>query len=71
MDFHMDKTEKFTGVHYQVGVDYLLNKHVGIGLNAGTIYGRFLDSEGVISGSMEKSVEIYRVFINGGLNFYF
>lgn len=51
--------------------DYLLNKHVGIGVNAGIIYGNVYDEDGVIPNSMDQSVEFYRIFINSGLHFYF
>ena len=59
------------GLHYQLSADYLLSKHVGIGVNAGMIYGNVYDKDGVIPGSMDQSVEFYRIFINGGLHFYF
>ncbi len=62
---------KGMGLHYQLSADYLLSKHVGIGVNAGMIYGNVYDKDGVIPGSMDQSVEFYRIFINGGLHFYF
>ena len=71
MDFSMGKTVKGMGLHYQLSADYLLSKHVGIGVNAGVIYGNVYDKNGVIPGSMDQSVEFYRIFINGGLHFYF
>ena len=71
MDFSMGKTVKGMGLHYQLSADYLLSKHVGIGVNAGMIYGNVYDKDGVIPGSMDQSVEFYRIFINGGLHFYF
>ena len=67
----MGKTVKGMGLHYQLSADYLLNKLVGIGVNAGIIYGNVYDEDGVIPGSMDQSVEFYRIFINGGLHFYF
>ena len=71
MDFSMGKTVKGMGLHYQLSADYLLNKHVGIGVNAGIIYGNVYDEDGVIPGSMDQSVEFYRICINGGLHYYF
>ena len=71
MDFSMGKTVKGMGLHYQLSADYLLSKHVGIGVNAGMIYGNVYDKDGVIPGSMDQSVEFYRIFINGGLHYYF
>ena len=71
MDFSMGKTVKGMGLHYQLCADYLLSKHVGTGVNAGVIYGNVYDKNGVIPGSMDQSVEFYRIFINGGLHFYF
>lgn len=78
-EFAMRAVYKNWSLRYGIGAgafilnvaDYLLNKHVGIGVNAGIIYGNVYDEDGVIPGSMDQSVEFYRIFINGGLHFYF
>lgn len=77
---HRELTEYALGEHSHIGVDYLLNKHIGIGIDAGLIYGYFYDIDKnfncfdedifIYNNLKNQTIWLIRPFITAGISLY-
>ncbi len=67
---NLDKKAGF-GMHFTVGVDYMLNRHLGVGAETGFVLGSFKKPENVIPNSEDDGFGRGILMLSGGLRYYF